>query len=42
MFGTLIDVGTDGNVFIQDKGVSLIPSLWAVYKKINLLIERNL
>jgi hypothetical protein len=33
MFGTLIDVGTDGNVFIQDKGVSLIPSLWAVYKK---------
>ena len=33
MFGTLIDVGSDGNVFLQDKSVSLIPSLWNVYKK---------
>jgi len=33
MFGTLIDVGSDGNVFINDKGVSLVPTLWAVYKK---------
>lgn len=33
MFGTLIDVSSDGNVFIQDKGVALIPTLWAVYKK---------
>lgn len=33
MFGTLIDVGSDGNVFLQDKSIALIPSLWAVYKK---------
>jgi hypothetical protein len=33
MFGTLIDVGNDGNVFIQDRGLALIPKLWSVYKK---------
>jgi len=33
MFGTLIDVGTDGNVFMNDKGLALVPALWAVYKK---------
>ncbi len=33
MFGTLVDVGADGNVFVNDKGVSLVPTLWAVYKK---------
>tara|TARA_R110002072_G_scaffold1582_3_gene13160 strand:- start:547 stop:1092 length:546 start_codon:yes stop_codon:yes gene_type:complete len=33
MFGTLIDVGSEGNVFLQDKSLSLIPALWAVYKK---------
>ena len=33
MFGTLIDVGSDGNVFLQDKSIALVPSLWAVYKK---------
>lgn len=33
MFGTLIDVGSDGNVFMNDKGLALVPSLWAVYKK---------
>ncbi len=33
MFGTLIDVGTDGNVFVNDKGLALVPALWAVYKK---------
>tara|TARA_R100000951_G_scaffold107160_1_gene102292 strand:+ start:3989 stop:4534 length:546 start_codon:yes stop_codon:yes gene_type:complete len=33
MFGTLIDVGNDGNVFLQDKALALAPKLWAVYKK---------
>ena len=33
MFGTLIDVGNDGNVFLQDKALALVPKLWAVYKK---------
>jgi hypothetical protein len=33
MFGTLIDVGAEGNVFINDKGVALCPTLWAVYKQ---------
>lgn len=33
MFGTLVDVGSDGNVFVNDKGVALVPTLWAVYKK---------
>ena len=33
MFGTLIDVGSDGNVFLQDKAIALIPALWNVYKK---------
>jgi len=33
MFGTLIDVGNDGNVFLQDKALALMPKLWGVYKK---------
>jgi hypothetical protein len=33
MFGTLIDVGNDGNVFMQDKALALVPTLWSVYKK---------
>lgn len=32
MFGTLIDVDTDGNVFINDKGIALLPKLFEVYK----------
>lgn len=33
MFGTLVDVGTDGNVLVNDRGMALVPTLWAVYKK---------
>lgn len=33
MFGTAIDVDTDGNVFLNDKGVGLLPKLFEVYKK---------
>ena len=32
MFGTLIDIDTDGNIFIHDKGVALLPKLFKVYK----------
>lgn len=32
MFGTLIDIDTEGNVFLHDKGIALLPKLWAVYK----------
>jgi hypothetical protein len=32
MFGTLIDIDTEGNILIHDKGVSLLPCMWAVYK----------
>jgi len=33
MFGTAIDVSSDGNVFLNDKGVALLPKLFEVYKK---------
>ena len=33
IFGTAVDVDTDGNVFVNDKGVSLLPKLFEVYKK---------
>jgi hypothetical protein len=33
MFGTAIDVDTDGNVFLNDKGLALLPKLFEVYKK---------
>lgn len=32
MFGTLIDIDTDGNVFLHDKSVALLPEMWKVYK----------
>jgi len=32
MFGTLIDIDTDGNIFIHDKGVAMLPRMWKVYK----------
>lgn len=32
MFGTLINVDRDGNVFLSDKGIVLLPKLFAVYK----------
>lgn len=32
MFGTLIDIDTDGNVLMHDKGIALLPKLFEVYK----------
>lgn len=32
MFGTLIDIDRDANVFLSDKGVALLPELFVVYK----------
>lgn len=32
MFGTLIDIDTEGNILIHDKGVALLPKLFLVYK----------
>lgn len=32
MFNELIEIDKEGNVFIQDDSVSLMPKLWAVYK----------
>ena len=32
MFGTLIDIDTDGNILMKDKGVALLPKLFKVYK----------
>jgi len=32
MFGTLVDIDTEGNILIKDKGVALLPSLFKVYK----------
>jgi|NorSeaMetagenome_1021524.scaffolds.fasta_scaffold00991_2 hypothetical protein len=32
MFGTLIDVDTDGNIFAHSKAISLLPNMFSVYK----------
>lgn len=32
MYNELIDVDTDGNVFLKDNSIALIPKMWAVYK----------
>lgn len=32
MYNTLIDIDRDGNVFLQDNSIALIPKMWAVYK----------
>lgn len=32
MFGTLIDINTDGNILMHDKGVALLPCMFEVYK----------
>ena len=32
MFNELIEIDKDGNVFIQDDSIALMPKLWAVYK----------
>jgi uncharacterized protein YdaU (DUF1376 family) len=33
MFGTLIDVDNEGNLFLKDKAVALLPKLWEVFKE---------
>jgi hypothetical protein len=32
MDSTLIDIDTDGNIFLHDKSIALLPCLWEVYK----------
>lgn len=32
MYNTLVDIDRDGNVFLQDNSIALMPKLWAVYK----------
>ncbi len=32
MFNQLIEIKNDGNVFLQDHSIALMPKLWAVYK----------
>lgn len=32
MYSTLIDIDKDGDVFIQDNSIALMPCLWKVYK----------
>ena len=32
MYNTLIDIDRDGNVFLQDNSIALMPKMWAVYK----------
>src|SRR3990172_1800405 len=32
MFNQLIEISKDGNVFLQDHSIALMPKLWAVYK----------
>jgi predicted acyl esterase len=36
MFGTLVDIENDGNVFLLDKSIALAPKLFAVYKDKNM------
>lgn len=33
MYNELINVSSDGNVFLQDDSIALMPCLWKVYKK---------
>ena len=32
MYNELIDVDTDGNVFLNDNSIALMPMMWIVYK----------
>src|SRR3989304_6663393 len=32
MFNQLIEISKDGNVFLQDHSIALMPKLWVVYK----------
>lgn len=32
MYNQLIDIGKDGNVFLQDHSIALMPKMWDVYK----------
>lgn len=36
MYNELIEVGKDGNVFLQDDSIALMPEMWKVYKDKNL------
>ena len=36
MYNELIDVGRDGNVFLVDNSIALMPKMWDVYKDKNM------
>ena len=36
MYNELIEVSKDGNVFLQDDSIALMPAMWKVYKDKNL------
>jgi len=36
MYNQLIEIEKDGNVFLQDNSIALIPKMWAVYKDKNM------
>jgi len=36
MYNQLIEIEKDGNVFLQDNSIALMPKLWAVYKDKNM------
>lgn len=36
MYNTLVEINKDGDVFLQDNSIALMPKLWAVYKKRSL------
>lgn len=35
MYNELIDIGKDGNVFLNDNSIALMPSMWKLYKDKN-------
>lgn len=36
MYNQLINVSNDGNVFLQDDSIALMPKMWAIYKDKNM------
>jgi len=36
MYNELININKEGNVFLQDDSIALMPALWAVYKNKNM------
>jgi len=32
MYNELVSIGKDGNVFLEDKSIALMPAMWKVYK----------